>query len=63
MLILHTEVIQLETLIEIEEMCERITERLNHYKAKNGDFSYSIEPNYDTKEVVIKSCILNEEVN
>lgn len=52
-----------DNILDLEELDEEITKGLIFHQSKNRDFSYKIEPDYETKVLTVKTLHLNEQAN
>ncbi len=62
-MIIYTETIQLDNLVEMEEVTKSMIERLNYYREYHKDFTYDVSQDYENNQIIVKSCMLNESVN
>ncbi len=55
--------LQAEDILDLEEMDENITKNLIFHKSQNNDFSFSIDSDYETKIITVKTLYLDEQTN
>jgi VIT1/CCC1 family predicted Fe2+/Mn2+ transporter len=58
-----TEVAQAEDYLQLEEMFDSITEKMEIFKQRNRGFSVKIEKDIIKNTVKVKGCFLEEHVN
>ncbi len=55
--------IDFDSFLEMEETSNNLIERLDYFRERHPEFSFSIEKFYDKNKLIVKNCNLNEQVN